>query len=76
MIENDGRDRAWLKLSGEWVKIVSVRNLWAIDGYGAGEKPLIRMHFRVVAESGRQLLLFQDLMDGSWYREVTPGQVE
>jgi hypothetical protein len=73
MIENDGQDRAWLNLSGEWVKVVSVRNLWDIDGHSAGEKPWIHMHFQVEAESGRRLLLFQDLMDGSWYREVTLG---
>jgi hypothetical protein len=70
VIENDGLDRAWLNLSGEWVKIASVKNLWDIDGVAAGDKSLLRMHFRVVAESGRQLRLFQDLIDGCWYREV------
>lgn len=76
VIENDGLDRAWLNLSGEWVRIASVNNLWDIDGYAIGEKPLLRMHFRVVAESGRQLMLFQDLIDGSWYREVPTGPGE
>lgn len=74
MIENDGRDCAWLNLSGELVRIVAVENLWDIDGHDAGERPFIRMHFRVMAESGRRILIFQDLIDGSWYQEITPGQ--
>ena len=73
MIEDDGRGCAWLNLVGEWLKIVSVENLWDIDGYNAGEKPLIRMHFLVMVENGSQYLLFQDLIDGSWYWEVTRG---
>lgn len=71
VIENDGQDCAWVNLSGQWSKIVSVKNLWDIDGYDAGEKPFIRMHFRVLAECGRQILLYQDLIDGSWYREIS-----
>jgi hypothetical protein len=70
MIENDGQDCAWLKLSGEWSRIASVENLWDIDGQDAGEKASIRMHFRVMISSGRQTLLFQDLIDGCWYREA------
>lgn len=73
MIEDDGQGCAWLNLVGEWLKIESVKNLWDIDGYDAGEKPLIRMHFLVMVENGSQILLFQDLIDGSWYREITLG---
>jgi len=71
MIEDDGQGCAWLNLAGAWLKIVSVKNLWDIDGYDAGEKPLIRMHFLLKVENGSQILLFQNLIDGSWYREIT-----
>ena len=71
MIENDGQGCAWLNLSCQWLKVVSVTNLWDIDGDNAGEKPFIRMHFRVVVENGSQILLFQDLIDGSWFQEIT-----
>jgi hypothetical protein len=73
MIEDDDQGCALLNLAGEWLKIASVKNLWDIDGYDSGEKPLIRMHFLVMLENGSQILLFQDLIDGSWYREITPG---
>ncbi|PKB57884.1 MAG: hypothetical protein BZY73_00585 [SAR202 cluster bacterium Casp-Chloro-G3] len=71
MVENDAQGCAWLNLAGEWLKIVSVKNLWDIDGHDTGEKPFIRMHFRVMVEDGRQILLFQDLIDGSWYQDIT-----
>lgn len=73
MIEDDGQGCAWLTWAGEWLKIVSVKNLWDIDGYDTGEKPLIRMHFLVIVENGSQILLFRDLIDGSWYWEDTLG---
>ena len=73
MEENDGNGRAWLKLAGEWVKIASIKNLWEIDGYREGEQPVIRMHFRVTTEDGKQVLLFQDLLEGTWYQEFTLG---
>lgn len=73
MIENDGQGCAWLNWAGEWLKIVSMKNLWDIDGYNAGEQASIRMRFLVMVENGSQILLFQDLIDGSWHLEDTRG---
>jgi hypothetical protein len=44
-----------------------------MDGYGEQEQPVVRMHFRVTTQEGRTLLLFQDLLEGQWYREFTLG---
>lgn len=71
MIEKDWQGYAWLMLSGEWLRIESMTNLWDIDSYDAGEKPFIRMHFRVMLESDCQVLLFQDLIGGCWYQEIS-----
>ena len=70
MIENDGQGQAWLNLSSEWVRIVAIKNLWSIDEPGAGCTPAIRMHFRAITEDGQRLYLFQDLLDGAWYRQA------
>ena len=70
MIENDGHGQAWLNLSSEWLKIVAIENLWSIDAPVSGRPPAIRMHFRAITEDGQQLSLFQDLLDGGWYRQV------
>jgi hypothetical protein len=73
LIENDEHGSTWLKLSEAWVKITAIKNLWEMDGYGEQEQPVVRMHFRVTTQEGRTLLLFQDLLEGQWYREFTLG---
>lgn len=71
MIEDDGGGQAWLNLSGEWLRIASITNLWDFDGLSAAGQSSIRMHFQAVTEDNRQVHLFQDLMDGAWYRQMT-----
>jgi hypothetical protein len=69
--ENDGEGNARLKLSGQWARISAIENLWEIDGYWQEDQPVIRMYFRVTAEDGRQFLIFRDLVEGAWYRQLT-----
>ena len=71
LIEDDGQGQAWLNLSGEWLRITTIKNLWDMDGQSAGGQPSIRMHFRAITEDSQQISLFQDLMNGAWYRQVT-----
>ncbi len=71
MIENDGQGQTWLNLSGEWLRIVAIKNLWSIDEPATGSQPSIRMHFRAITEDGQRLALFQDLLDGAWYQQAT-----
>jgi len=73
LVENDGRGCAWLKLSDAWVRIESIQNLWEIDGYDRPGAPALRMHFRARTADGRNILLFQDLLEGRWYRQFTLG---
>jgi hypothetical protein len=73
LIESDGHGNTWLKLSEDWVKITSIKNLWEMDGYRQREQPVLRMHFRATTQDGQTLLLFQDLLEGQWYREFTLG---
>jgi hypothetical protein len=68
---NDGEGNARVKLSGQWAKISAIENLWEIDGYWQKGQPVIRMYFRVTAEDGRQFLIFRDLVEGAWYRQLT-----
>jgi hypothetical protein len=76
LIENDGHGSSWLKLPEDWVRITSIKNLWEMDGYGKQEQPVVRMHFRVTTQDGRTLLLFQDILEGQWYRELTLGDAD
>ena len=69
--ENDGAGNARVKLSGRWAKISAIKNLWEIDGYWQKDQLVIRMYFRVTTEDGRQFLIFRDLVEGAWYRQLT-----
>lgn len=71
VLEDDGEGQAWIKLVDEWVRITSIKNLWDIDAQNSGGQPALRMHFRAITEDNRQLALYQDLMDGSWYQRIT-----
>ena len=76
LLEDDGTGSVWLKLNEGWVKVTSMKNLWEMDGYQEQEQPVIRMRFRASTEDGRTLLLFQDLLEGQWYREFTLGSAD
>lgn len=71
--EDNGEGHARLKLSGEWTRIESMHNLWELDGEWTGAQPVIRMHFRIVTEDQRRLTVFQDLIEGTWYQQVSLG---
>lgn len=73
LVENDGRGCAWLKVSEEWVRIESIQNLWEIDGFHQAGAPELRMHFRARTADGQTIQLFQDLLEGRWYRQITLG---
>ena len=71
VLEDDGEGQAWVKLSGDWVKIATIKNLWDFGGGGSSSQPSLRMYFRAITEDDRRLALFQDLLDGSWYQQIT-----
>jgi hypothetical protein len=71
LLKDDGNGQAWLKASGEWTRIASLRNLWDFDGYLERAQPVIRMLFQAITADGRRVLLFQDLGSGAWYQQLT-----
>lgn len=75
LVEDDGNGVTWLKRpeDKDWVKVTSMKNLWEMDGYREREQPVVRMHFRAATQDGRTIMLFQDLLEGQWYCEVTLG---
>ena len=73
MEEEDGQGIARLKLSGQWTRIKSMENLWQLDGEWLRGRPVVRMRFRVTTEDNRCFTVFRDLVEGSWYREISLG---
>jgi len=65
--------KAWLKQAGQLPIMVDMKNVWKITEAPDGGLPQLRMNFLATTEEGRQLRLFQDLLEGKWYRELAPS---
>ena len=69
--EQDLNGYTWIKLSGDWTRIVIMKNLWEFDGEWLNDQPIIKMRFRITTEDGQHLTVFRDLIEGSWYRDIS-----
>ena len=65
--------KAWLKQAGQLPIMLDMKNDWKITEAPDGGLPQLRMNFRATTEDGRQFQLFQDLLEGKWYRELAPS---
>ena len=64
--------KVWLEQAGQPAILAAMKNVWKITEAPDGEWPRLRMNFRATTEDGRQFQLFQDLLEGKWYRELAP----
>ena len=55
--------------SGAMSAVASIEDRWRIDDEWWREKPISRMYFDCVLEEGQRVAVFQDLMEGKWYRQ-------
>ncbi len=70
--DDDGRPLAVAQTGGQKdriMKITSIDDLWRIDEEWWRDKPIARMYYQLTAQGGGRLTVFQDLTDGSWYRQ-------
>jgi hypothetical protein len=51
------------------VPVTSVREEWRVVDRWWTERPVRRRYFEVVLESGRNVVVFLDELDGQWYRQ-------
>ena len=75
VLERDGSGRSWLRLGGQWKRIVDIDNLWELSALGGGAEPGVGLRFRAVMEDGRTIRLLQDLRRGEWFQEWTPAAI-
>jgi hypothetical protein len=47
----------------------AVRESWLIEDRWWTDRPLRRRYWEVVTTSGRDSIVFRDLVDGRWYRQ-------
>lgn len=65
--------KVWLKQAGQLPILAAMKNVWKITEAPDGGLPQLRMNFLATTEEGRQFRLFQDLLEGKWYRELAPS---
>jgi hypothetical protein len=49
--------------------VLSIDEVWNIDEEWWREKQIVRMYYQVNLEDGRQMTVFRDMLDGTWYRQ-------
>ena len=69
----NGGGKFWLKQAGQLPMLAAIKNLWEFTEAPDGGRPGLRMHFQATTEDGGEFRLFQDLIEGKWYREIAPS---
>ena len=72
VLERDESGQSWLRLGGQWKRIVDIENLWDLSAISGDAEPGVGLRFRAVTEDGRTVRLVQDLRRGEWFQELTP----
>jgi hypothetical protein len=49
-------------------RVAHVRESWLIEDRWWTDQPLRRRYWELVNDSGRDIVVFRDLLDGSWFR--------
>ena len=65
--------KVWLEQAGQLPILAAMKNVWKITEAPDGGLPQLRMNFLATTEEGCQFRLFQDLLEGKWYRELAPS---
>jgi hypothetical protein len=64
----DGRTPPHARIDPKGIRVEAIQEIWQVDDEW-WRTPLSRLYYRVVLENGRLMILFRDLLDGSWYRQ-------
>lgn len=57
-------------LAIDGARVELVRETWLVEDGWWTEKPLRRRYWEVVSTSGRCIVVFHDLVSGSWFTQV------
>lgn len=59
---------AWVIFKKKKQKVREIINIWRVDDTW-WLKPVARMYYSLEFESGSRMTIFQNLIDGTWYRQ-------
>lgn len=54
----------------KWQTVTTVEDRWRIDDEWWRSNTVSRLYYNIRLDSGQQLVLYQDLISGNWYRQL------
>ena len=48
----------------------AIEDMWRIDDEWWRSEPVSRLYYAVLLDSGQRLVIYQDLIDGKWYKQM------
>jgi hypothetical protein len=51
------------------LKVKLIDDRWRIDDEWWRTKPISRMYYAIVLETGQQMVVYKDLINNTWYRQ-------
>ena len=52
------------------IRLAQIEDRWRLDDEWWRSEPISRLYYTVLLASGPRLVIYKDLADGSWYRQV------
>jgi hypothetical protein len=58
-----------IRIKERWLRVVAIDDVCNVDEERWRQRPIVRMYYRVNMEDGRQITVFRDMLDGTWYQQ-------
>ncbi len=65
--DSSGRPAAIITAQ-RWETVESILDNWRIDDEWWRSEPVSRLYFSVILTTGKRLILYKDLLSGSWFQ--------
>jgi hypothetical protein len=50
--------------------VKAIEDMWRIDDEWWRSEPVSRLYYAVLLDSGQRLVIYRDLVEGRWYRQM------
>ena len=58
-----------IKIRDIWKSVTGIQDIWRIDDEWWREKPISRIYYMCILKTEEAVVIFQDLITNSWYRQ-------
>ena len=69
LVEEDAAGLPRVVKGKRWQRVESVEDRWRLDDEWWRTEPVSRLYYAVRLASGQKLMIYKDLVTGTWYRQ-------